>query len=509
MSDLLSTRIRGAWLFGSSLCVIAACGGQGSNDEAGLLANGDPESTVLKAPVTDGGQTVTCHDGSASGQAGRPNSGCSRVIAFFVAQGCEVTASDYPGGSTDTLTVICDGSFPEIPPFLNPDSPDGAGDEEPEYEWVDQCSDYNGLATNAPEIEYPGAVDWTECGASLIHQRQWAQQQEASCTVELSDEYSADPTGALFNDEIRVLCGPGGRIAHTEPPPVTDRRVTCDGGEVEAEYLRDIAYLIEDDTDRMSFLTNSCSASVNCGDAVPTMSYAEAFLSAQANEQPTDAEAIWNQLLESGCENAYFNLACDPTVASCELFDNRVADGGATIVVAGVTLTALEITVLVGAAITLGYLSADVADGTLDGKISALRTLSLGQLWNAFVEAHFGSTAVSTGAGGTVFNYADFSERAEELLLAVPTVCTMWEPLRDFRDTMDGNGDPLDDMVEAIVEAFLNPGPNEPEACRSVDNLIKDLLCDLLDRLSDISHVSGGVVSRAIGDLAELGCFED
>ena len=69
MSDLLSTRIRGAWLFGSSLCVIAACGGQGSNDEAGLLANGDPESTVLKAPVTDGGQTVTCHDGSASGQA--------------------------------------------------------------------------------------------------------------------------------------------------------------------------------------------------------------------------------------------------------------------------------------------------------------------------------------------------------------------------------------------------------------------------------------------------------
>lgn len=508
MSNSFSTRARRAWVAWSTLCVAAACGGQASSD-VGLQTDGDPESTVLKAPVTSGGETVTCHDGSASGQAGRPNSGCTRVIAFFVAQGCEVSASDFPNGSTDTLTVSCDGELPAIPPFLNPNAPDGAGDEEPEYEWVERCSDYNGIGTNAPEIEYPEAAEWTECGASLTHRRQWAQQQEAACSVEFADEYSADPTAPLYFDEIRVLCGPGGRTGHTHPPFVADRRVACEGGEIEVEYLRDIAYRIEDDAERAQLLNDACTADVSCGDAVPITTYAEAYFAAQTNQQPTDAESIWNEIQLSGCENAYFNLACDPAVASCEIFDNRVADGGATIVVAGVTLTALEITVLVGAAITLGYLSADAADGTLDGKISALRTLTLGQLWNAFVEAHFGSTAVSTGAGGTVFNYADFSERAEELLLAVPTVCSMWEPLRNFRDTMDGNGDPLDDMVEAIVEAFLNPGPNEPEACRSVDNLIKDLLCDLLDRLSDISHVSGGVVSRAIGDLAELGCFED
>ncbi|MEL6195495.1 MAG: hypothetical protein AAFP04_14675 [Myxococcota bacterium] len=71
---------------------------------------------------------------------------------------------------------------------------------------------------------------------------------------------------------------------------------------------------------------------------------------------------------------------------------------------------------------------------------------------------------------------------------------------------MEGDGPPLDDMVEAIVEAFLSPDPDEPDTCRSINNLVEELLCELFDRLSDISHRSGGVVSRAIGDLIDLGC---
>lgn len=117
------------------------------------------------------------------------------------------------------------------------------------------------------------------------------------------------------------------------------------------------------------------------------------------------------------CVNGFYNLACDENVASCEIVDNRVAGA---IVVGGITLTALEVTVLVSAAITLGYLSADTADGTFDGKIEALRGLSFSQLWNAFVEAHFGSTAVTTGVGASVFNFADLAERADQLLLSVP-----------------------------------------------------------------------------------------
>ncbi|MEV0006404.1 hypothetical protein AB0H28_29555 [Micromonospora sp. NPDC050980] len=84
------------------------------------------------SPAQAATSTVTCHDGSSSGQTlYTASSDCAKKIAYYKyyypsysTLACSVSHSDAPGGSQDTLTVTC-GAYTVPPPMGNSAPPNG------------------------------------------------------------------------------------------------------------------------------------------------------------------------------------------------------------------------------------------------------------------------------------------------------------------------------------------------------------------------------------------------
>lgn len=221
----------------------------GCGEEAG--GHGSLETNVPEsAPVTSG-DTITCHDGSESGQNGRPNSGCSIVIAFYERNGCDVTASDFPGGEIDTLTVECPSSTPPLPDFVDPLRPNGRDPDEGVRTIIKSCNDGN----RSSGREYIGyGKPWSECAGVM---EAYEGYRTSACTFEYLDDY----TESLWRDGIKITCP----RSYTQPKFREDESETfeCDGVEVEDDDARTLANVAEGST-RTALFEDFCAPTRSC-----------------------------------------------------------------------------------------------------------------------------------------------------------------------------------------------------------------------------------------------------